>query len=106
MFDLFVDDHVAISGLASDISPTIQPLLIGRRDAADGRDFSVDGRIDEAAIWTRALSDRELATLYNNGRGTELPTAAIPEPSALLLMGAGGLALLVFGRRRPKAAAP
>ena len=29
----------------------VESLLISRRDAADGRDFSVNGRIDEAAIW-------------------------------------------------------
>ncbi len=104
-FDLFFDGaHVATGSTASPIGSTTLPLLIGKRSATDGRDFSVDGRIDEVAIWTRALSDSELATLYNNGQGLQLPTAtAVPEPGTLFLMGVSGLAVLAINYRRRKA---
>ena len=32
-----------------------------------------DGQIDAAGVWNRALSDAEVAALYNNGTGLELP---------------------------------
>ncbi len=48
------------------------PLLIGKRDAQDGRDFSFDGSLDEIAIWNRALSDAEIARIWNGGNGTRL----------------------------------
>ena len=74
-FDLFFDGaRVATTIDTLPIEDTTFPLLIGRRNAADGRDFSVNGRIDEVAIWTRALSDSDLTALFNNGQGLELPT--------------------------------
>jgi VCBS repeat-containing protein len=54
------------------IANASRPLLIGKRNDGDGRNFAVDGRIDEVAIWDRALSDAEIATLYNGGAGTSL----------------------------------
>jgi hypothetical protein len=45
------------------------PLLVGKRNQFDGRNFAVDGRIDEVAIWSRALSDAEIAFLFNEGSG-------------------------------------
>jgi hypothetical protein len=69
-FDLFFDDVVVASGVASGALPTsTNPLLIGRRDAQDLRDFAVDGRVDEVAIWDRALTSKEIANLWNNGAG-------------------------------------
>jgi hypothetical protein len=57
---------------------TSAPLLIGKRNAADRRNFSMDGRIDEVAIWNRALSDSEIAHLYNGGVGNPvLPTQPV-----------------------------
>jgi autotransporter passenger strand-loop-strand repeat protein len=44
-------------------------LLVGARDAADGRDFTVNGLIDNVAIWNRALSTSEIASSWNNGLG-------------------------------------
>ena len=35
------------------ISDTGMPLLVGKRNQFDGRNFAVDGRIDEVAIWPR-----------------------------------------------------
>ncbi len=101
VFDLVYDGaEIGSVTNATPISATSFPLLVGRRNAADGRDFSVDGRIDEVAIWTRALTDSELTTLFNNGLGTQLPVA-VPEPSTLVLSGIGALTLLAFrGWRR------
>ena len=48
---------------------TTAPLLIGRRNQEDGRTFSVNGRIDEVGIWSRALSDSEIGLLWNGGKG-------------------------------------
>jgi len=86
-FDLFFDGaNVATATTSSPIGTTTLPLLIGKRSDTDGRDFSVDGRIDEVAIWTRALSDSDLAALFNNGQGIELsfvnqaPTASAGGP--------------------------
>lgn len=100
-FDLFYDGALVASGsTASPIGSTTQPLLIGKRNPFDGRDFSVDGRIDEVALWTRALTNAEVAALYNNGRGT--PLAVVPEPATWLLVGLSGVAVLAVRRgRRP-----
>jgi hypothetical protein len=53
------------------------PLLIGRRD--DG--LYLNGLIDEVRVYNRALSGSEIMAL-------------VPEPTALLLLGLGSLALL------------
>jgi len=75
-FDMFLDDAlVATASGSGAIPPSPNPLLIGRRNAQDGRGFAVDGRIDEVAMWTRALSDAEIGTLYNNGHGIPLATS-------------------------------
>ena len=89
------DGQVVASTTSTDtITPASDPLLIGRRDAADGRDFSVNGRLDEAAIWNVALSDAEVTTLWNGGIGTpaNLVMGSVPEPSSivLLLIGVAG----------------
>lgn len=52
---------------------------------------------DDAAIWHMALSDSEIAQIYNNGDGTTIGSL-VPEPSALALLGVGVLGF--FSRRR------
>ena len=52
------------------------PLYIGRRNPADDRDFSVDGRLDEVGIWNRRLTDTEIKYLYNTGAGNPIQTVA------------------------------
>jgi hypothetical protein len=56
------------------------PLYIGRRNPGDTRNFSMNGRLDEVAIWSRPLSDAEIAYLYNGGLGN--PVSPIPEPTS------------------------
>jgi hypothetical protein len=88
------------------IAPASDPLLIGRRDAADGRDFSVNGRLDETAIWNVALSEAQVTTLWNGGIGTpaDLIIGAVPEPSSVVLLLIGvagaGAARVRQGQRR------
>ena len=40
--------------------------------------YSLEGKIDAVGIWNRALSDSEVAELYNNGTGLELEGSAAP----------------------------
>lgn len=77
-FTMFFDGSAikSVSGFNPNID-SIQPLRIGnRRGGQEGPHFSMDGRIDEAAIWNRALTDAEVTTIFR---------ATVPEPSALTL---------------------
>ncbi len=92
--ELFFDNDKIASGtgFSGAISDTSKGLLIGQRDGPS-QDFRMDGRLDEIAIWTRALGETEIETLYNDGAGL-----IIPEPAALCLLGLGSLAVLRRGR--------
>jgi hypothetical protein len=69
-FQIFYDGSEVVQGSSTEaISDTGMPLLVGKRNQFDGRNFAVDGRIDEVAIWSRALSDAEIAFLFNDGSG-------------------------------------
>jgi hypothetical protein len=69
-FDMFFDGAIVASGNSNEsFLATETPLLIGKRNPQDGRDFPVDGRIDELAIWNRALSDSEVTHIHNGGLG-------------------------------------
>lgn len=69
-FDLLFDGAlVATVTGAAPITSSTNPLLVGRRNADDGRGFATNGRLDELAIWGRALSDAEVAALWNGGIG-------------------------------------
>ena len=102
LFDLFYDGIiVAQASNPNPVPDTDMPLLIGKRNQYDSRGFPVDGRIDETAIWTRALSDAEVAYLYNGGVGNPI----VPEPATLIvwsLLGASGIAV-GWSRRRKRA---
>lgn len=52
------------------------------------------GYLDNVQIWDD--SDQDAAAIYASGPGVNV----VPEPSTLLLFGAGGLGLLAFARRR------
>lgn len=71
LYEILFDGAVVAqaNGWGSPVPDTSMPLIIGKRNDYDGRDFAVDGRIDEVAIWSRALNDWEVAALYNNGKG-------------------------------------
>ena len=51
----------------------------------------MNGSIDEVTVWDEALSNAQIAALYNNGDGV----ITIPEPASLLLIALGSLAVLV-----------
>ena len=42
-----------------------------------GGGYNLEGQIDAVGIWNRALSDSEVAALYNNGTGLELPAGPV-----------------------------
>ena len=71
-FRMYFDGTLIAGGLATSgsIPGTDDPLLVGRRDSADGRIFGVNGLLDDAAIWPRALSAAEVSLIWNNGNGT------------------------------------
>lgn len=98
----FDNKVVATATSSSAIAAATDPLLIGRRDPGDGRDFSVNGRLDEAAIWSNSLSDADVATLWNGGRGTPaIQVSTVAEPSGVLLL-VLGLGLVGASRRGRK----
>lgn len=68
-FQLLLNGRTVATKPVQVIQATPVPLLVGRRNMDDGRDFPMNGRIDEVAIWKRALSDQEVSFLYNAGRG-------------------------------------
>lgn len=96
-FSYFVDGKPIEAISADTITTTRKPLLFGHRDGTGGQDFPLNGLIDEAAIWSRALSDTEINYLYNSGAGNPVPI-----PSAWLLLGSGLLGLAGLGRRLRK----
>ncbi len=66
------------------------------REAAFGPDADVgNAAIDDAAIFKRALSNGELAEIWNGGSGQTIALALVPEPSSAALLGLGGLALIL-----------
>ena len=77
------------------INVSTAPLLIGKRTNEDGRGFGFNGMLDETAIWSRGISDVEVAMLYNGGAGQ-----ALPEPSTIALLCCGSVALLGLAWRR------
>jgi hypothetical protein len=72
------------------------PLLIGARNAEDGRNYTVDGLIDEVGIWDRTLSASEVSDLWNGGAGE----AIVPEPSSMAMIAGGLIALAAIGVKR------
>jgi hypothetical protein len=76
--DLFYDNTMVASGSMPAVLATDMPLLVGKRNAFENRNAATDGRIDEVAIWRRALTDSEISALWNNGNGRSLTLATPP----------------------------
>jgi hypothetical protein len=53
-----------------------------------------DGKIDDLAIWTRALSSQELGDIYNAGLAGQPLSTLVPEPSAMAMVSLGLLTLV------------
>jgi TolB protein len=66
---LFIDGNLIVTNDSTPVNHTSSPnpLLIGKRNQADGRDFPVNGLLDDVAIWSRALSVDEIKSLHDNG---------------------------------------
>jgi hypothetical protein len=66
----FNGQPIATANIPANLLDTTFPLLLGKRnDAAMQGGFPLNGRLDEAALWSRALNDSEIASLYNGGLG-------------------------------------
>lgn len=63
---------VAVANDPNPILNSTAPLLVGRRNATAGQPIFMKGKLDELAIWTRSLSEVEIASLYNGGQGARL----------------------------------
>lgn len=68
-------------GYTGQLLASSSQLTIGGIPSGGGTSYW-DGEIDDMAIWTRALSSQDLATIYNAGlNGQSLQTLLVPEPS-------------------------
>jgi len=64
VYKSFFDGVLATS--ATDPNPILDtafPLLVGRRNASAGQAIYMNGRLDELAIWNRALADVEIGAV-------------------------------------------
>ncbi|MCC6491682.1 MAG: hypothetical protein IT424_01530 [Pirellulales bacterium] len=86
-FSLFVNGELIRANTANPSIDTIEPLRMGNRQGS--QQFPMDGRIDEAAIWNRALSDAEVASLYEEFEGT-LPDPPVLDGPIVWPVAAGG----------------
>ena len=75
----FVDNQQVFSREQTGLTVADQngvPFTIGGLDDDSSRSFL--GDMDAVGIWNRALSDSEVAALYNSGNGLELEGSAAP----------------------------
>ncbi len=65
---LYIDGaQVAVGAASKPVGYDAQPLLLGRDTENGAPNFFLQGRIDEAAIYNRALSQAEIASIFNAG---------------------------------------
>jgi len=76
---VYIDTVESISHTStfSTSSNSIQGFKLGTLSLADGVPQYFDGIIDEAGIWSRALSSTEVSNLYSGGNGTQYPFTTI-----------------------------
>lgn len=71
-------DFAGVAGLSLASDPTV---YVGR--LANPITFRFDGTIDALGIWDRALSNDEVAELYNSGDGAEITLPDVPTPGGI-----------------------
>lgn len=59
-----------------------------------------EGKIDDLALWTRALSNEEIASIYNAGLNGQSMISLVPEPGTLAITTVGCLVFVVSRFRR------
>lgn len=95
--NLYIDGVLETTTTTNGSNPTINSVLnpeVGIGGSNTFANRSVEGLMDDVAIWSRALSANEIAALANGA------PIVIPEPSsAVLAMLAASFALLAGGRR-------
>lgn len=74
---------------SSGIFDSTAPFLLGAQLDNDFSGTDYDGLIDSVSLWSRALTDDEVTTLYNSGFGRDYPfitsVEALPPTNALTL---------------------
>jgi len=70
------------TGLATSIYNNASPFCLGSQNGAQ----ALNGSMDEAGIWSRALSSTEVTSLYNSGNGMAYPFGSTFEISESLAM--------------------
>ena len=74
---LYMDGVLVSTGPAPTLNPTTTPLRIGDNAGATGRYWH--GKVDDFALWNRALSVEEITQIYQGGlAGTSLATLIVP----------------------------
>ena len=71
---VFVNGNLEATGsstafLSSDTTPTGASFIGGRNDVGDNSDYSMNGTIDDLAIFNRVLSNQEINSLYTQSSG-------------------------------------
>lgn len=107
----FMQDGVAVGGYHyyGQLLASSSQLNIGDdpSDTSPGQG-NWDGKIDDLAIWTRALSSQDLAGIYQAGLAGQSLLTLIPEPSVTAMCGLGILmaAWMRIARRSTPGGAP
>jgi len=70
--ELWVDGVLQQSGTVPNLRNSDKRLFIGENSGATNRRWK--GQIDDLAIWRRALSPTEIASIYNSGTGVPIDT--------------------------------
>lgn len=69
---------------SSGIFDSTAPFILGSQADNDFSGTEYDGLIDEVSVWSRALSDAEVTTLYNSGNGLAYPWAETFRPQVII----------------------